>query len=165
MKLFLAIAFVLFAQNAFADLYRWIDPESGSVKYSSYAPPWLGDPASERRSPKVEVIPASRGPTAVAPGAQPVPPSEGGSILQKLQQARRTVMEGLALASTREDFARGGEGVRQQLEAYRAVSVELDRLDPAGAAARRAEAQPLVDRLPQGLKAQLSPSSSVAPSR
>ena len=43
---------------AAADLYRWIDPETGSVKFSSYPPPWYGDPVAERRAPKVEVIPA-----------------------------------------------------------------------------------------------------------
>ncbi|MGH8766324.1 MAG: hypothetical protein ACRET8_11465, partial [Burkholderiales bacterium] len=145
-----------------ADLYRWIDPESGSVKYSSYAPPWFGNPASEHVSPRVEVIPASRGPTAVAPGAQARPFAEGVATLDKLRQTRRSLMEGLA---SREDFSRAGEGFKQQVEAYRAVSVELDKVDPSGAAARRAEAQPLIERLTQGLKAQLSPASPVAPSR
>lgn len=43
--------------GAAADLYRWVDPDTGSVKFSSYPPPWYGDPAMERRAPKVEVIP------------------------------------------------------------------------------------------------------------
>ena len=46
-----------FSGPAAADLYRWVDPESGSIKFSSYPPPWFGDPAQERRAPKVEVIP------------------------------------------------------------------------------------------------------------
>ncbi|MNC91850.1 hypothetical protein D3C83_81790 [compost metagenome] len=50
---------------AAADLYRWVDPESGSIKFSSYPPPWFGDPARERRAPKVEVIPErGRGPSS-----------------------------------------------------------------------------------------------------
>jgi len=59
----LAIAFALlawaaqFSGSAAADLYRWVDPETGSVKFSSYPPPWFGDPALDRRAPKVEVIP------------------------------------------------------------------------------------------------------------
>ena len=50
-----------------ADLYRWVDPETGSVKFSSYPPPWHGDAAKERRAPKVEVIPAATSAPAPAP--------------------------------------------------------------------------------------------------
>jgi hypothetical protein len=35
------------------------------------------------------------------------------------------------------------------------VITELDRLDPAGAARRRAESQPLLDKVIQGLRAQV----------
>lgn len=52
------------ATSAAADLYRWVDPESGSIKFSNYPPPWYGDPARERRSPKVEVIRESSAPPA-----------------------------------------------------------------------------------------------------
>jgi hypothetical protein len=55
--------------TAAADLYRWVDPETGSVKFSSYPPPWYGDEAKERRAPKVEHIPP-RGPGG---DAQPEP--------------------------------------------------------------------------------------------
>ena len=48
------------ANPAAADLYRWVDPETGSVKFSSYPPPWYGDAAKARRAPKVEVIPSVR---------------------------------------------------------------------------------------------------------
>ncbi len=51
----------IFAAPALADLYRWVDPETGSVKYSSYPPPWYGDEKLEKRAPKVEHIPP-RGP-------------------------------------------------------------------------------------------------------
>jgi len=54
-----------FSGPAAADLYRWVDPETGSIKFSSYPPPWHGDPAQERRAPKVEVIPErSRAPSS-----------------------------------------------------------------------------------------------------
>lgn len=49
------------AAAAAADLYRWVDPETGSIKFSSYPPPWYGDEKLERRLPKVEHIPP-RGP-------------------------------------------------------------------------------------------------------
>jgi hypothetical protein len=58
-----------FAGPAAADLYRWVDPETGSVKFSNFPPPWFGDPAQERRKPKVEVIPER----SSAPSSGPKP--------------------------------------------------------------------------------------------
>ena len=62
MRLAVLIAILLCSGHAAADLYRWVDPETGSVKYSSYPPPWYGDEAQERRAPKVEVIPSRSDP-------------------------------------------------------------------------------------------------------
>ena len=75
MRLAMLIAALLWADPAAADLYRWVDPETGSVKFSSYPPPWYGDEAQERRAPKVEVIPA-RGNAVVKPET-PGRPQEG----------------------------------------------------------------------------------------
>lgn len=58
-----------FSGPAAADLYRWVDPETGSIKFSSYPPPWYGDPAKERRAPKIEVIPER----SSAPSSGPKP--------------------------------------------------------------------------------------------
>lgn len=66
---FSLLVFLSWASFAHADLYRWVDPETGSVKFSSYPPPWFGDEAKEKRAPKVEHIPP-RGPGA---NAQPEP--------------------------------------------------------------------------------------------
>jgi hypothetical protein len=63
----LAVLISLWAIPAAADLYRWVDPETGSVKFSSYAPPWFGDAAKQKRAPKVEVIPAGKPATAFEP--------------------------------------------------------------------------------------------------
>jgi len=69
----LLLAALLWSVTAAADLYRWVDPETGSVKFSSYPPPWYGDEKLERRAPRVEHIPP-RGPG----GSGPVePPAEG----------------------------------------------------------------------------------------
>jgi DNA-directed RNA polymerase specialized sigma54-like protein len=57
---------------------------------------------------------------------------------------------------TPQDFQRGGEGLKQHIEAYEAVRVELDRLDPAGVARRNAESTSLIERLRQGFAAQFS---------
>jgi len=48
---------------AHADLYRWVDPQSGSVKFSSVPPDWYGDPLREGIAPRVEVL-RYRGPPA-----------------------------------------------------------------------------------------------------
>ena len=58
---------------------------------------------------------------------------------------------------TPQDFTRSSDGLRQQVEAYEAVRIELDRLDPAGAARRRNESVTIVERLRQGFGAQFSP--------
>jgi len=72
------------AGPAAADLYRWVDPESGSVKFSSYPPPWYGDEAKQRHAPKVEVIPS-----AIEPVARPETPGarQEGSALRREPQA------------------------------------------------------------------------------
>jgi hypothetical protein len=61
-----------FSGPAAADLYRWVDPDTGSIKFSNYPPPWYGDPAKERRAPKVEVIPDR----SSAPSSGPKPEEE-----------------------------------------------------------------------------------------
>jgi len=76
MRIAVAVAMLAWAAQfsgpAAADLYRWVDPESGSIKFSSYPPPWFGDPAQERRAPKVEVIPDR----SSAPSSGPKPDEE-----------------------------------------------------------------------------------------
>ncbi len=155
-----ALAMAVWATIAAADLYRWIDPESGSIKYSSYPPPWYGDAERERRAPKVEHIPSKPDATARVPGAAGAkpPPATGGGILETLEARRRSLMQIFVAIPPTEDFNRSGAAIRQQLEAYQAVAAELDRVDPGGAARRRAESQPLVERLIQGLRAQFSTS-------
>ena len=64
MRALLAAA-LLVPQLAAADLYRWVDPQSGSVKFSSAPPPWY----ETERGPKVERIPY-QGPAA-GPAARP----------------------------------------------------------------------------------------------
>jgi hypothetical protein len=143
--------------GAAADLYRWVDPETGSIKYSSYPPPWYGDPARERGKPKVERIPAGYGapPPAEAdePGKAGPAPGTPAFQLGSLDARRKTILQLLASLPQREDFARSGAGFQQHLLAYQAVTAEMDRLDPKGAAARRAESQPIIDKLREGLRA------------
>ncbi len=108
---------------AHADLYRWIDPETGSVKLSSLPP---SDP-----SINAEVVPYK---------APPLP------NVQELQTRWSDLLTRLT-GMSQQDFDRGGQGLRQQIAAYQALSAELDRIDPAGAARRRNESTSLVERL------------------
>jgi hypothetical protein len=139
-----------------ADLYRWVDPQSGSVKFSSYPPPWFGDPQRERGAPAVEVIPY-RGPGAPAkPVAAPEKPSPAASTRATLEARWAGLMQFFATLPATTDFNRAGSGIQQQLEAYQALSAELDRLDPAGAQRRRAQEAGVFETMRRGLEAQLS---------
>jgi hypothetical protein len=144
-----ALALLLFiAAPAHADLYRWIDPESGSVKLSSMPPT---DP-----SINAEVVPF-RNPAAVAPqapaaAAKPKPAASPVVALEARWSELLTQLTGV----TPQDFNRGADGLRQHMEAYEAVRAELDRLDPAGAARRRNESTSVLERLRQGFGAQFS---------
>lgn len=167
--------------GAAADLYLWKDPATGAMRIYSYPPPWYGNPELERRSPKVERIPERQRapvvqpepatlavpaspeakPEPAGPGAPPPPPGMGGaaggpgaSVLAMLEAQRKRLMDLFASLPAKPDFDRAGLGLRQQLEAYQAVAAEMDRIDPKGAEARRAESRTLVERLSDGLRAQ-----------
>ncbi|MGE5202430.1 MAG: hypothetical protein ACM3O6_10240, partial [Acidobacteriota bacterium] len=155
--MWIAIAVVMLAWSgaAAADLYRWVDPETGSVKFSSYPPPWYGDAQQERRAPKVQVIPAGQPAGAAEPaapenpaaekpaaeaGGKPVPPA--ASALEDRRKALlKQLSEGIAVLLS----AAPGEGARpfadlsQKASEYRTVESSLQATDPAGQAARRAE--------------------------
>ena len=143
----------LAALPAHADLYRWVDPQTGSVKFSSYPPPWFGDHALERNAPAVEVI-VYQAPGAPRPAAAPAKPSAAASILSALETRLAGLTQFFSALPSNQDFSRAGSGIRQQIEAYQAVSAELDRLDPAGAARRRAQEVGVVETLRRGLEAQ-----------
>ena len=156
MRLLVALAMVVFTSPAGADLYRWVDPESGSVKFSSYPPPWYGDPEKERRAPKVERIP-SGAPKPAAAATPAAPAAQKADGLATLVQRYKSILRSLSVLPADADFSRAGAGFQQQMEAYNAVAAELDRLDPKGSDRREAEAQPLLDRLLEGLRTQVSP--------
>jgi hypothetical protein len=116
---------LLFASlPALADLYRWVDPETGSVKFSSVPPP--GTQAG------VDVVPY-RG--SAAP-AKPAAPADAGVELRW-----RELLGEISAAPP------GSALLQQRLQDFVAVSAELDKRDPAGAERRRAEAQAVLQRL------------------
>ena len=134
----------LAAVPAHADLYRWIDPESGSVKYSSVAPSWYGDGERQGRAPAVEVVPY------VPPGVSPRKPEEaarpGGTAVSALEARWRALLQGFSVL-TKSDFEKAGRGLGEQLQAYQAVVAELDRLDPGGRRRRQAEETLVLEKL------------------
>jgi hypothetical protein len=135
--------FVLFAAlPARADLYRWIDPETGAIKYSSYPPPWVGDAEREGRSPPVEVL-------RYAPRGAARTPDPDKAIAPLEERRRRLLQELLALPERKD---RGPDEIQRRLQAYQLLADELDRLDPKGAAARKAEDYEVMDRLRRRLE-------------
>ena len=133
-----------------ADLYRWVDPQSGSVKFSSVPPPWLGDAEREARSPKVEVI-SARPASVPAPAGNPAVLRPAAS----LEVSWRAMLRELSLLPQRADLDRSGVAIQQQLRAYETLRAELDRTDPLGAARRRAEESSVMEQIKRGLGAPL----------
>ncbi len=152
MRALLSIA-ILVTTPAYADLYRWVDPQTGSVKFSSYPPPWFGQPALELSAPATEVV-VYRPPGAPRPAAEPAKPSVAASVLAALETRLAGLTQFFSALPSNTDFNRAGSGIQQQLEAYQAVAAELDRLDPAGAARRRQQEVGFMETLRRGLEAQ-----------
>ena len=152
MRALLSIA-ILVTTPAYADLYRWVDPQTGSVKFSSYPPPWFGQPALELNAPATEVV-VYRPPGAPKPAAEPAKPSVAASVLAALETRLAGLTQFFSALPSNTDFSRAGAGIQQQLEAYQAVAAELDRLDPAGAARRRQQEVGFMETLRRGLEAQ-----------
>lgn len=169
MRLVLAVALIAWPVLAPADLYRWVDPESGSIKFSSYPPPWYGDAAKQRRAPKVEHIPAgreapgaadreaapARGEAEAAPAAARPRATEPVQEARAIEEQRRELLTAFASLRQPEDFARARAALPPQIELFRKLSADLDRLDPNGAARRLDEARPVLERLSEALRQQL----------
>jgi hypothetical protein len=127
--LVLVAACIAFA--AHADLYRWVDPQTGSAKFSSTPPPWYGDPEKERGAPAVEVVPyRAHGGTAV-----PEKEKKPAVGMAGLEARWSELLRYFASLPPGTDFS----GLQQQLQEYAAAGAELNRLDPAGAQRRRAQ--------------------------
>jgi hypothetical protein len=83
-----------------------------------------------------------------------VKPSAAASVLLALETRLAALTKFFSALPPNADFSRAGSGIQQQIEAYQAVSAELDRLDPAGAARRRAQEVGVIETLRRGLEAQ-----------
>jgi hypothetical protein len=125
------------APEACADLYRWRDPQTGSVRYSSYPPPWFGDETREASAPKVEVL---GGPQPGAKdGAKPADEmaEKVAEVIHFMEQRREQLLARMTLARASAGFDPANPKFEADLQAYRNVTRELDKFDPRGAVARR----------------------------
>ena len=128
------------AAQAAAELYRWRDPQTGSIKYSSYPPPWYGDETRERTAPKVEVLGEQPGAASRTPADEMA--EKVAEVIRYMAQRREQLMQRMTVARASAGFDPGDPNFKADLQAYRAVTRELDKFDPRGAAARnRADAQ------------------------
>jgi len=106
------------ASLAHADLYRWVDPESGSVKLSNTPPPWY----ERGGGPGVERIPFA------APSARPTTDPLAPASLGVLQARWREVL--LTVSS---------QPTKESVQALVQLTAQLDKADPAGARRRQEE--------------------------
>jgi hypothetical protein len=131
------LAFMLLSIEGQAELYRWIDPDSGSVKYSNLPP------SDERARPELMPFKAP----AVAPAAPVAAAAPGGEVVAL--EARWSALVAQLAAMPPQELLRGGDAVRRQVEAFEALTAQLDRLDPAGTPRRIKQLEPLAERLKQ----------------
>ena len=122
-----ALAFLLLCSAAHADLYRWVDSESGSVKYSNTPPPWY----ESGGGPGVERIPYTT-PSARPAAADPRAPAPIGVLQERWREALLSVSQ---------------QPTRESVQALMLRTAELDKADPAGARRRQDEVASILRRL------------------
>ena len=127
-----AIVFALLAAAlpVRADLYRWVDPESGSPKIASSPPPWYetGSGPAVERIPFLQ--PGARAAAPEKPAAQPSAPA--------LEARWRGLLQSFA-ALRQSEFTTPDDALRLRLLSFQTLTNELDMVDPAGKARRTAE--------------------------
>ena len=109
-----------------ADLYRWVDPETGSVKFSNAPPPWY----ESGSGPQVDRIPYKQPGSRAPAGDQAQQEAALG-----LEARWREQLQKLTPQSTREEFV-----------AFQGLTGELDKLDPGGKERRTRELQKMLQR-------------------
>lgn len=148
---FLLLAALLLALPVHADLFRWVERETGQVKFSNTPPPWYGDPEKERHNPRVEVIRYRGAAKQPKPAPEPENAAREARTVATLEARWLELARFFASLPPSTDFERAGPNIRQQIEAYQALSAELDRLDPGGTARRRSQEAAVIDSVRRGL--------------
>ena len=123
--------------DARAELYRWRDPQTGTIKYSSYPPPWYGDETREANAPKVEVL-GNHQPSDKERGTPADEMAEKvAEVVRFMEQRRGQLLARMTVARASAGFDPSDPAFQADLQAYRGVTRELDKFDAKGAAARR----------------------------
>jgi hypothetical protein len=139
---------LVFCQGAHADIYRWVDPQTGSVKFSNLPPPERPNVAVEvLRYPAGQPVPAITPAPAVAPEPAAAPVRPERSPMAPLEARWRLTLERLVEALERPDADGSDPRVQALVKSVEAANVELDKVDPAGVAARRRELQGILQRI------------------
>lgn len=134
----IAVLMACFPLTVHADLYRWVDPQTGSVKFSNY-PPAEGRPS--------QVVPYQAPKLAPKDGQG----ASAADSQESLEARRRALLQSMLDAPS--DPRDAGAVLQRQAQAYQAVTAELDRVDPAGAPRRRAEEVGIFEKMRRGLEA------------
>ncbi len=125
-------------------MYRWIDRDTGSVKFSNTPPPWFGDPEKERRNPRVEVIRYGGTAEKPKPALDAENTAAGARSIVALEARWLELARFFASLPPGTDLERAGPNIKLQLDSYQALTAELDRLDPGGAERRRSQQAELI---------------------
>ena len=138
------------AASAHADLYRWIDPATGTVTYSNVPP------ADPNVSPQVVPYTGPLPPKSAAPPAvgkpSPAPAATATASVAALEAEFQSLYAQLANVPP-ESFRNASEALRRQMQTYEGLRSQLDELDPAGASRRAAATLALAERIRKGLEA------------
>jgi len=145
------VLLLLLPAAAHADLYRWVDPATGSVKFSNVPPaePGVNAQVVPYQGP---VPPKPPAPSGASTKPLPVAPADAPSV--PALEAQFNALYAQLASAPPQNFRNADDKLRSQMQAYEALRAELDRLDPAGAPRRSAATLALVERLKQGLSAQ-----------
>jgi hypothetical protein len=133
------------AASAHADLYRWVDPATGSVTYSNVPP------ADPNVSPQVVPYTGAVAPKSPPPGAKP-PAAPAPTASVAALEAEFDALYAQLASVPPESFRNASEALRRQMQTYEGLRSQLDELDPAGASRRAAASLALADRVRKGLE-------------
>ena len=139
---------LLLSASAHADLYRWVDPASGSVKFSNLPP----EPGVNAQVVPYQRPLAPKSSTSASAKPPPITPAETPSVTTL--EAHFNALYAQLASVPPQSYRNADEKLRNQMQSYEALRAELDRLDPAGAPRRSAATLALVERLKQGLAPQ-----------
>jgi len=140
------VLLLFLAASAHADLYRWVDPATGSVTYSNVPP------ADPRVTPQTVPYTGPLPPKAPAPppGAK-APASAPATASVPALEAEFNALYAQLASVPPESFRNASEALRRQMQSYEGLRSQLDELDPGGASRRAAASLALAERVRQGL--------------